>query len=77
MASMSADLVTDCLVYLDEAHQNEMITDHSLVTMQTWLKEPRYDEFAEQLANHEAEESHSNTQARHHLRERLHCSFAY
>ena len=48
---MSADLVTDCLACLDEAHQNDMITDHSLVTMQTWLKEPRYAEFAEQLAN--------------------------
>ena len=48
---MSADLVTDCLACLDEAHQNDIITDHSLVTMQTWLKEPRYAEFAEQLAN--------------------------
>ena len=48
---MSADLVTDCLACLDEAHENDMITDHSLVTMQTWLKEPRYAEFAEQLAN--------------------------
>ena len=48
---MSADLVTDCLACLDEAHQNGMITDHSLVTMQTWLREPRYAEFAEQLAD--------------------------
>ena len=49
MASMSVDLVTDCLARLDEAHQNGVITDHSLATMQTWLKEPRYAEFAEQL----------------------------
>ena len=51
MASMSADLVKDCLACLNEAHQNDMITDHSLATMQTWLKEPRYTEFAQQLAD--------------------------
>ena len=51
MASMSADLVTDCLARLDEAHQNGVITDHSLATMQTWLRERRYAEFAEQLAD--------------------------
>ncbi len=48
---MSVDLVTDCLARLDEAHQNGVITDHSFATMQTWLKEPRYAEFAEQLAD--------------------------
>ena len=48
---MSADLVKDCLACLNEAHQNDMITDHSLATMQTWLKEPRYTEFAQQLAD--------------------------
>ena len=51
MASMSADLVTDCLARLDEAHQNGLITDHSVETMRTWLREPRYAEFAEQLAD--------------------------
>ena len=48
---MSADLVTDCLARLDEAHQNGLITDHSVETMRTWLREPRYAEFAEQLAD--------------------------
>ena len=48
---MSADLVTDCLARLDEAHQNGVITDHSVETMRTWLREPRYAEFAEQLAD--------------------------
>ena len=51
MASMSADLVTDCLARLDEAHQNGVITDHSVETMRSWLREPRYAEFAEQLAD--------------------------
>ena len=48
---MSADLVTDCLARLDEAHQNGVITDHSVETMRSWLREPRYAEFAEQLAD--------------------------
>ena len=48
---MSADLVTDCLARLDEAHQDGVITDHSVETMRTWLREPRYAEFAEQLAD--------------------------
>ena len=48
---MSADLVTDCLARLDEAHQNGVITDHSVETMRSWLREPRYTEFAEQLAD--------------------------
>ena len=48
---MSADLMIDCLARLDEAHQNGVITDHSVETMRTWLREPRYAEFAEQLAD--------------------------
>ena len=48
---MSADLVTDCLARLDEAHQNGVITDHSVETMRSWLRELRYAEFAEQLAD--------------------------
>ena len=48
---MSADLVTDCLARLDEAHQNGVITDYSVETMRSWLREPRYAEFAEQLAD--------------------------
>ena len=48
---MSADLVTDCLARLDEAHQDGVITDHSVETMRSWLRELRYAEFAEQLAD--------------------------
>ena len=48
---MSADLMIDCLARLDEAHQNGVITDHSVETMRSWLREPRYTEFAEQLAD--------------------------
>jgi len=48
---MSADLMIDCLARLDEAHQNGVITDHSVEAMRTWLRVPRYVEFAEQLAD--------------------------
>ena len=51
MTPMSADLLTDCLTQLDRAHQNGVITDHSVVTMRTWLAESRYSEFAEPLAD--------------------------
>lgn len=51
MASISADSVAECLSRLDEAHRDRVITDHSLATMQTWLREPRYKEFAQQLAD--------------------------
>ena len=51
MTPMSADLLTDCLTQLDRAHRNGVITDHSAVTMRTWLKESRYSEFAEPLAD--------------------------
>ena len=51
MTPMSSDLLTDCLTQLDRAHQDRAITDHSAATMRTWLKESRYSEFAEPLAD--------------------------